>query len=84
MAACHRALGRQPYPNPNPDPDPDPNPSPSPSPNPNPNPAIASWAGNITYTLDPQTGLVAAQTDVWNITRLDAIRQSFTPGPRTE
>ena len=48
-------------------------------------PAIAPWAGNITYTLDPQTGLVAAQTDVWNITRLDAIRQSFTPGPpRTE
>ena len=47
-------------------------------------PYIAPWAGNITYTLDPQTGLVAAQTDVWNITRLDAIRQSFTPGPRTE
>ena len=70
--------------NPNPSPDPDPNPDPSPSPSPNPNPAIASWAGNITYTLDPQTGLVAAQTDVWNITRLDAIRQSFTPGPRTE
>ena len=63
---------------------PNPNPNPNPSPNPNPNPAIASWAGNITYTLDPQTGLVAAQTDVWNITRLDAIRQSFTPGPRTE
>ena len=71
-------------PHPSPDPDPDPDPNPNPSPNPNPNPAIASWAGNITYTLDPQTGLVAAQTDVWNITRLDAIRQSFTPGPRTE
>lgn len=47
-------------------------------------PCISPWAGNITYTLDLQTGLVAAQTDVWNITRLDAIRQSFTPGPSSK
>jgi hypothetical protein len=43
-------------------------------------PRISPWEGTITYSLDPQTGLIVDQTDVWNITRFDAIRQSFTPG----
>jgi len=42
-------------------------------------PRIAPWSGSITYLLDAE-GLIFEQTDVWNITRLDAIRQTFTPG----
>lgn len=41
-------------------------------------PRIAPWAGHITYSLD-SNGLVSSQVDVWNITRFDAIRQTFTP-----
>ena len=47
-------------------------------------PRISPWEGMITYSLDPQTGLIVDQTDVWNITRFDAIRQSFTPGGEQE
>ena len=42
-------------------------------------PVIQPWRGHIVYTLD-EAGLVASQVDVWNITRFDAIRQTFTPG----
>ena len=42
-------------------------------------PRIAPWSGHITYTLDAD-GLVASQVDMWNITRIDALRQTFTPG----
>ena len=42
-------------------------------------PKIAPWSGHITYQLDAD-GLVSSQIDVWNITRLDAIRQTFSPG----
>ena len=42
-------------------------------------PRIAPWSGHIEWTLNAE-GLVASQVDVWNITRLDAIRQTFTPG----
>ena len=41
-------------------------------------PKIEPWAGHITYTLDAD-GLVVSQVDVWNITRWDALRQTFTP-----
>ena len=47
-------------------------------------PRISPWEGKITYALDPETGIIVGQTDVWNITRFDAIRQSFTPGPNSE
>jgi len=43
-------------------------------------PKISPWSGKISYDVSPVTGLVVAQTDVWNITRFDAIRQTFTPG----
>ena len=43
-------------------------------------PSIAPWAGHIVYSIDPDSGLVASQVDVWNITRFDAVRQTFTPG----
>lgn len=42
-------------------------------------PRIAPWKGHIVYSLD-ERGLVASQVDVWNITRFDAVRQTFTPG----
>ena len=42
-------------------------------------PRIAPWRGHITWTLGTD-GLIASQVDVWNITRWDAIRQTFTPG----
>ena len=41
-------------------------------------PRIAPWRGHITWTLGDD-GLIASQVDVWNITRWDAIRQTFTP-----
>ena len=44
-------------------------------------PLIRPWQGHIVYTLG-KDGLVASQVDVWNITRIDAIRQTFTPGTR--
>jgi len=44
-------------------------------------PRIAPWSGHIEYTLG-NDGLVRSQVDVWNITRFDAIRQTFTPGLR--
>jgi len=40
-------------------------------------PTISPWAGHIVYKLDAD-GLVSSQIDVWNITRIDAIRQTFT------
>jgi hypothetical protein len=43
-------------------------------------PRISPWAGRITYTLDADDGLITSQVDIWNITRLDALRQTFTPG----
>ena len=43
-------------------------------------PVIQPWRGHIEYTLDEATSLIASQVDVWNITRWDAIRQTFTPG----
>lgn len=42
-------------------------------------PRIAPWRGHIQYTVD-ERGLIASQIDVWNITRFDAVRQTFTPG----
>lgn len=39
-------------------------------------PRIEPWAGHITYTLDAD-GLIASQVDAWNITRFDALRQTF-------
>ena len=42
-------------------------------------PSIAPWQGHIQYTVD-ESGLIASQVDVWNITRFDAVRQTFTPG----
>lgn len=42
-------------------------------------PRISAWAGHIEYALD-DSGLIVSQVDVWNITRLDALRQTFTPG----
>ena len=42
-------------------------------------PRIKSWAGHVTYSVN-RDGLIVSQVDVWNITRLDAIRQTFTPG----
>ena len=41
-------------------------------------PRIQPWAGYVTYSLNGD-GLISSQVDVWNITRLDAIRQTFTP-----
>jgi len=41
-------------------------------------PRIAPWSGHIVYTLNSD-GLIVSQVDVWNITRFDAIRQTFTP-----
>ena len=41
-------------------------------------PVIEPWRGHITYTLDANN-LIESQVDVWNITRWDAIRQTFTP-----
>lgn len=43
-------------------------------------PVIQPWRGSIVYSLDADN-LIASQVDVWNITRFDAIRQTFTPGP---
>ena len=43
-------------------------------------PVIQPWRGHIVYNLDETTSLIASQVDVWNITRWDAIRQTFTPG----
>ena len=39
-----------------------------------------SWlrSGNIRYSLNAE-GLIQSQVDEWNITRFDAIRQTFTP-----
>lgn len=42
-------------------------------------PRISAWSGHVVYTLNSD-GLIASQVDVWNITRLDALRQTFTPG----
>lgn len=42
-------------------------------------PRIAPWRGHITWTLGAD-GLIVSQVDVWNITRWDAIRQTFSPG----
>jgi len=42
-------------------------------------PRIEPWQGHIVYTLN-NDGLIASQVDTWNITRFDAIRQTFTPG----
>ena len=42
-------------------------------------PVIEPWRGHITWSLDADN-LIVSQVDVWNITRWDAIRQSFTPG----
>ena len=42
-------------------------------------PVIEPWRGHIVYVLNADN-LIASQVDVWNITRFDAIRQSFTPG----
>lgn len=42
-------------------------------------PRIAPWSGHLVYTLD-ENGLVSSQVDTWNITRMDALRQTFTPG----
>ena len=42
-------------------------------------PVISGWSGSIVYSLDSDN-LIASQIDVWNITRWDAIRQTFTPG----
>ena len=42
-------------------------------------PVIQPWRGHIVYTLD-DANLITSQVDVWNITRWDAIRQTFTPG----
>lgn len=41
-------------------------------------PRIAPWSGHIVYTLNSD-GLIVSQVDAWNITRFDAIRQTFTP-----
>eukprot|EP00931_Biecheleriopsis_adriatica_P109324 TRINITY_DN83584_c0_g1_i1.p1 TRINITY_DN83584_c0_g1~~TRINITY_DN83584_c0_g1_i1.p1 ORF type:complete len:216 (-),score=34.77 TRINITY_DN83584_c0_g1_i1:131-745(-) len=41
-------------------------------------PRIEPWSGHITYALG-KDGLIQSQVDVWNITRFDAIRQTFTP-----
>ena len=43
-------------------------------------PRISGWAGHVVYSLNAD-GLIASQVDVWNITRVDAIRQTFTPPP---
>ena len=43
-------------------------------------PKISGWAGHVVYSLNAD-GLIASQVDVWNITRVDAIRQTFTPPP---
>mmetsp|Transcript_28738 Transcript_28738/g.95468 ORF Transcript_28738/g.95468 Transcript_28738/m.95468 type:complete len:270 (-) Transcript_28738:48-857(-) len=40
-------------------------------------PRISAWSGNIRYTFNDD-GLVSSQVDTWNITRFDAIRQTFT------
>eukprot|EP00933_Yihiella_yeosuensis_P039785 TRINITY_DN33953_c0_g1_i1.p1 TRINITY_DN33953_c0_g1~~TRINITY_DN33953_c0_g1_i1.p1 ORF type:complete len:277 (-),score=30.57 TRINITY_DN33953_c0_g1_i1:11-742(-) len=40
-------------------------------------PKIEPWKGHIEYTLNSE-GLVVSQVDTWNITRFDAIRQTFT------
>ena len=42
-------------------------------------PVIEPWRGSIIYSLN-EDNLIASQVDTWNITRFDAIRQSFTPG----
>lgn len=42
-------------------------------------PVIDTWRGHIVYTLDG-SNLIVSQVDEWNITRFDAIRQTFTPG----
>ena len=42
-------------------------------------PVIDTWRGSIIYTLN-NDNLIVSQVDTWNITRFDAIRQSFTPG----
>ena len=45
-------------------------------------PQISGWSGHVVYTLDSD-GLIASQVDVWNITRLDALRQTFSPGKKS-
>mmetsp|Transcript_28878 Transcript_28878/g.68050 ORF Transcript_28878/g.68050 Transcript_28878/m.68050 type:complete len:219 (-) Transcript_28878:31-687(-) len=40
-------------------------------------PRIEPWSGSIQYTLTSD-GLIGSQVDTWNITRFDAIRQTFT------
>jgi len=42
-------------------------------------PRILPWRGHIVYTLSDE-GLIVSQIDKWNISRWDAIRQTFTPG----
>lgn len=41
-------------------------------------PQIPPWSGHLVYTLD-NDGLIAVQEDTWNITRFDAIRETFSP-----
>jgi hypothetical protein len=41
-------------------------------------PYLRLRSGNIVYTLNSDA-LIQSQLDEWNITRFDAIRQTFTP-----
>ncbi|CAE8632266.1 unnamed protein product, partial [Polarella glacialis] len=43
-------------------------------------PKILPWQGHIEYTLNKE-GLVVSQVDTWNISRFDAIRQTFLLPP---
>ena len=44
-------------------------------------PVIQPWTGRIVYSLEEGTNLITSQVDRWNITRWDAIRQTFSPAP---
>eukprot|EP00929_Paragymnodinium_shiwhaense_P029560 TRINITY_DN16906_c0_g1_i1.p1 TRINITY_DN16906_c0_g1~~TRINITY_DN16906_c0_g1_i1.p1 ORF type:complete len:247 (-),score=47.61 TRINITY_DN16906_c0_g1_i1:277-1017(-) len=41
-------------------------------------PAIQPWSGKLVWTLGDD-GLITSQVDTWNITRWDAIQQTFNP-----
>ena len=43
------------------------------------NPYVKAYETDITYTLDPDTGLVARQDQVWTKDASEALKETFTP-----
>jgi hypothetical protein len=42
-------------------------------------PRIAPWESEVIWTVNSDTGLIQTQTQTWNITAAEALRETFTP-----